>query len=824
MSRFLNDDFGFAKSDLSNINAAATNIINSIVSDNLIDPLTMKLKENILPRLTISTIFQVNSINDRDMLINDIPLVQGDVVKINNTHEVFIFDGSIFIQIFTDLNLQDLLNIQLQNLQNNEYLKYDSISSKWINKKINLSHLENIDINDVNDKNLLQFDSNLNKFKPYQNIIDNITNVEISNPEYKHVLMYNGVDKWTNNIISINSIYDVFLDNLQDKDMLMYDAVSTNFINYPAYQSKLSQQGDILMFDSFIEKRLPITNNRFLKSVANTPTWSEISYDDIINFSVTTPLNSQALVYNSTISKFQNQNIYQSVLNTNGDILYYNNGHQRLGIGSAEQILRVIAGLPSWTTVSNIDSIIKTSLTSPVSSNFLKFNGVDTWVNSNITMSNISDVNITTPLNNQVLTYNTSQLKWINTTPSSSSSPLVANEDIYIRRSGVDSRLPIGNSNQILKVIGGQIAYTTDFPANFYHNSALNSIVLSTNVTSATPPTSSIVIGTNNNLTNIQSLSGSVLIGNSIRTGPSVSGNVYIGLNIGNSGFNNAGHNVAIGANALFNEGANTSYAIAIGELAGRNINASDVIAIGRNTVFNTSNTCTNSIIIGAHTLGNGSIAANNILLGLDCGIGNVGSSNVCIGDNCATTSCGSYNVLLGKSTNSSASNSIVLNASNTSLNNTINNSFIVKPVRSLSLTTSTLMYDVGSGEISYNPSVSSQIVKKDIEYLSCDNEMIAQAKLLQPVSFHFKNQDETVPKTLGFIAEDIHVLSKFNDCTHMIEKITVDEEYSNVLGLDYNKMNIKLWLIVQKLINLNECNKNMIIQLQNRLSILENQ
>lgn len=35
-------------------------------------------------------------------------------------------------------------------------------------------------------------------------------------------------------------------------------------------------------------------------------------------------------------------------LTTNGDILYYNNGYQRLGIGSNDQVLKINSGLPSW--------------------------------------------------------------------------------------------------------------------------------------------------------------------------------------------------------------------------------------------------------------------------------------------------------------------------------------------------------------------------------------------------------------------------------------------------------------------------------------------
>jgi hypothetical protein len=45
---------------------------------------------------------------------------------------------------------------------------------------------------------------------------------------------------------------------------------------------------------------------------------------------------------------FNSKSDYVDPLTTNGDILYYNSGSSRLPIGSENQILQVISGLPSW--------------------------------------------------------------------------------------------------------------------------------------------------------------------------------------------------------------------------------------------------------------------------------------------------------------------------------------------------------------------------------------------------------------------------------------------------------------------------------------------
>jgi len=56
-----------------------------------------------------------------------------------------------------------------------------------------------------------------------------------------------------------------------------------------------------------------------------------------------------------------------SPLTTNGDILYYNSGHQRLAKGTDGQVLQLSSGLPSWTAApAAVDSVVEiTNAASP---------------------------------------------------------------------------------------------------------------------------------------------------------------------------------------------------------------------------------------------------------------------------------------------------------------------------------------------------------------------------------------------------------------------------------------------------------------------------
>jgi len=60
-----------------------------------------------------------------------------------------------------------------------------------------------------------------------------------------------------------------------------------------------------------------------------------------------------------------NGNLYQesgatSVLSTKGDIVRYNTERERYGIGSAGQVLQVASSLPTWSTINLADSVLTT--------------------------------------------------------------------------------------------------------------------------------------------------------------------------------------------------------------------------------------------------------------------------------------------------------------------------------------------------------------------------------------------------------------------------------------------------------------------------------
>jgi len=116
------------------------------------------------------------------------------------------------------------------------------------------------------------------------------------------------------------------------------------------------------------------------------------------------------------------------------------------------------------------------------------------------------------------------------------------------------------------------------------------------------------------------------------------------------------------------------SYAVAIGFSTGFTNQGSNAVAIGRDA--------------GQTTQG-----INSVAIGTSAGLTNQGSNAIAIGNVAGQIS--------------QASNSIILNATGATLNNTIANTFTVKPIRnetttSLTLTSPILFYEPTSGEIAY--------------------------------------------------------------------------------------------------------------------------
>ena len=271
-----------------------------------------------------------------------------------------------------------------------------------------------------------------------------------------------------------------------------------------------------------------------------------------------------------------------------------------------------------------------------------------------------------------------------------------------------NTSIAIGKDTLIANTAANAVAIGTTAIANAINSTALGYQGLATGanaigigVGSNASGNSSIgILGTANSLLSI-AIGQATAIGNSaIAIGSGARANadsVSIGSQAGLS--NSQANTVAIGYRAG-RENQNT-LSVAIGTLAGSNNQGTLSIAMGDQAGYSAQGN--NAIAIGERA-GNSNQGISAVAIGTLAGLQNQGNYAIAIGGAGANNQ-GAYSIAIGHIagglTNAQATNSIVINATGTSLDGPTANALFVKPIRNAS-NANVLMYDATTGEITY--------------------------------------------------------------------------------------------------------------------------
>jgi uncharacterized coiled-coil protein SlyX len=266
------------------------------------------------------------TITDVDTLDNLIdtnitpPILNGSSLVYNTTSSKW--ENEVLVDIDTLSNLSDT---NISSLANQDFLLYDSVSSKWINTSSNIDNLKNITITTVANNEILKYNSTTSNWENNNLLINEIQDVNITSLQNGEVLKYNSSSsKWENqnNTDTLNELTDVTLTGINNNQVLKYNGSLwvNNYVNLTELADTnipALNNGDILRYNNVSQKWETDTFN----------------IDDLDNVNITSVANNEVLKYNSTTSKWENSNRIDTLDElgdvtltavTTGDLLRYN--------------------------------------------------------------------------------------------------------------------------------------------------------------------------------------------------------------------------------------------------------------------------------------------------------------------------------------------------------------------------------------------------------------------------------------------------------------------------------------------------------------------
>jgi hypothetical protein len=250
--------------------------------------------------------------------------------------------------------------------------------------------------------------------------INDINDVNISTPTNGDLIVYNA-GEWVNSKLDSNFTLVDDVDNTKRFKIQLdqLDTGTTHLLTIPNATSTTMVGTDLIQ----------TLNNKSINANTNTITNLNLNASNFEDVEITTPLNNQLLRYNSGTSKWVNSSdssITASSTDTfsNKSIDANTNTITNLNLNASHfedveittplnnQLLRYNSGSSKW--VNSSDSSITASSTDTLSNKSINAN-TNTITNLNLDASHFEDINLSSLSNNQILRYNNATSDWENT-------------------------------------------------------------------------------------------------------------------------------------------------------------------------------------------------------------------------------------------------------------------------------------------------------------------------------------------------------------------------------------------------------------------------
>jgi len=240
--------------------------------------------------------------------------------------------------------------------------------------------------------------------------IPELTDVELTNLANGEILKYNTTTgKWENQPDNVGGTAS--LDNLTDTNITTPITNGSSLI----YNTSNGKWENVVVIDSNTDNLVDLTdtnissvaNNEILKYNSTSSKWenNNLLINEINDVNITSLQNGEVLKYNSSSSKWENQN-NTDTLNELTDVT--------LTGSSNNQVLKYNGSL--WVNnFVNLTELADTNIPALNNGDILRYNSVSQkWETDTFNINDLDDVNITSVANNEVLKYNSTSGKWEN--------------------------------------------------------------------------------------------------------------------------------------------------------------------------------------------------------------------------------------------------------------------------------------------------------------------------------------------------------------------------------------------------------------------------
>ena len=421
MNRFLSANDDYARRDLSNVTSVPTYILQNELGSSEGGsgiPVSEKgtplgvatldgsglVPSSQISSLHIADVHTVANIAARDALI----VQEGDTCKVTDSGIFYIYDGLAWIELSAGPSttaMTDLTDTNITSIQNNQFLKYNSTSGKYENVDYNFA-----DMNDVAVGGVL-------------------------NNEY---LVYNGGGFWAPQVPIISDNSDVLTTTPANNDALLYNTSNTRFENRPILESDITNLTADLA-------GLPGAGTFVLTSTIQNVSGSSEQFANFANETVSPGDFNIAFPYNVEIFGFSIKNIHDDPFTLNSGQVVFQLKKLAVGLASIDANMINIGTTLTLDPADAGNYIFKSAdfalspleisigegicckctrgVVSGLQTGFdtvitlcCRFPALNALLPSSINVSDLTDTNITSVANDNVLRYNSTASKWENQT------------------------------------------------------------------------------------------------------------------------------------------------------------------------------------------------------------------------------------------------------------------------------------------------------------------------------------------------------------------------------------------------------------------------